>query len=321
MNINKLQNIVYYTLRPILPRRLQIFLRRKVAKYKRKKYSHIWPIDRASGIPPEGWCGWPEKKQFALVLSHDVDTSKGLASCLKLADIEEQLGFRSNFNFVPERYGNVPISLIDELKQRGFGIGVHGLYHDGKLFSSKEIFEERAPQINAYMREWNTNGFTSPAMHHNLKWMYLLDVDYCTSTFDTDPFEPQPDGIGTIFPFWVSNNSRKKGFIELPLTLPQDSTMFVILQEKTIDLWKAKLAWIAEKGGMALLNTHPDYMDFGGREKDNEAYPVDHYNDFLNYIKRTYAGKYYHGLPRDVAFQFRQKNTLESALCHHRLPN
>ena len=46
--------------------------------------------------------------------------------------------------------------------------------------------------------------------------------------------------------------------------MPQDHLLFVILQEKNIDIWKRKLDWIAEKGGMALLNTHSDYMSFDG---------------------------------------------------------
>ena len=40
-------------------------------------------------------------------------------------------------------------------------------------------------------------------MLHNLEWFHDLNVKYDSSTFDTDPFEPQPDGVGTIFPFWV----------------------------------------------------------------------------------------------------------------------
>ena len=66
------------------------------------------------------------------------------------------MGFRSSFNFVPERYGEISLDLLRELKQRGFGIGVHGLKHDGKLFSSKKIFDERAPRINAYLKKWGT---------------------------------------------------------------------------------------------------------------------------------------------------------------------
>ena len=53
------------------------------------------------------------------------------------------------------------------------------------------------------MREWNAVGFRSGFMHHNLDWLHDLEVSYDSSTFDTDPFEPQPDGANTIFPFWV----------------------------------------------------------------------------------------------------------------------
>ena len=98
------------------------------------------------------------------MLSHDVDTLKGYNNVLKLADIEEGLGFRSSFNFVPERYGVVSLDLLAELKQRGFDIGVHGLKHDGKLFSSKKIFDERVPQINAYLVSIHKRAFlSSPA--------------------------------------------------------------------------------------------------------------------------------------------------------------
>jgi hypothetical protein len=35
------------------------------------------------------------------------------------------------------------------------------------------------------------------------------------------------------------------------------------MREKNIDIWKRKLDWIVENEGMALLITHPDYMNFG----------------------------------------------------------
>jgi hypothetical protein len=92
------------------------------------------------------------------------------------------------------------------------------------------------------------------------------------STFDTDPFEPQPEGMGTIFPFWVHDGSKTKGFVEIPYTLPQDFTLFVLMREKNIDIWKKKLDWIVEKGGMALLITHPDYMIFGGKRPGMELH-------------------------------------------------
>jgi len=294
-----LLNRIFYTLKPAIPRRLQIFPRRQVALYKRKKYAHIWPIDPKAGNPPDGWKGWPDGKQFSLVLSHDVDTQKGNDSVSKLIKIEEELGFRSSFNFVPERYQNSN-SLQKDLCNKGFGIGVHGLKHDGKLFHSRKIFKQRAAKINAYLIKWKTNGFSSPSMLHNLDWLKALNITHSTSTFDTDPFEPQPDASRTIFPFWVGDDHYSAGYLELPYTLPQDHLLFVILQEKTIDIWKKKLDWITGNGGMALLNTHTDYMNFTGGVLSDEEYPVTFYSDFLNYIKQKYSDQYWNALPSDV---------------------
>ena len=60
-------------------------------------------------------------------------------------------------------------------------------------------------------------------MFHNLDWLHELKIEYDASTFDTDPFEPQPDGVGTIFPFWVTGRQPDEGYVEMAYTLPQDS--------------------------------------------------------------------------------------------------
>ena len=298
-------NNIFYTLKPVIPRQLQIFLRRQVVRYKRRKYSHIWPIDFNAGKSPDGWQGWPNNKKIAVVLSHDVDTQEGHDRCYLLMEIEETLGFRSSFNFVPEGY-NVSRTLLRDLKNRGFDVGVHGLVHDGKLFSSRQIFDKRAKRINEYLKEWGTTGFTSPSMHHNLDWMHALDISHSTSTFDTDPFEPQPDAVGTIFPFWVQNTSMGKGYVEIPYTLCQDFSLFILMKEPNIDIWKDKLDWIVEKGGMALFNSHSDYMNFNKQKNGQEEYSVELYIEFLEYIKNKYKDQYWHVLPRDIARFWKQ---------------
>jgi hypothetical protein len=300
VNFNPLLNKIFYGIKPLVPRAAQLFIRRRIAKSKRSKFAHLWPIDPNAGAPPAGWRGWPEGKQFALVLSHDVDTEKGYRDVLKLADVEERLGFRSQFNFVPERYGTIDMSLLGELKRRGFGISVHGLKHDGKLFSSRKKFEEGAKRINGYLKQWGTTGFTTPSMICNHQWMLELDIDYSTSSFDTDPFEPEPGGVGTIFPYWVQDESSGRGFLELPYTLAQDFTLFVILGQETIDLWKQKFSWIASKGGMAFLNSHPDYMNFGGSICGPEEYPVQLYQEFLEHIRSSDWRQCWPALPQQV---------------------
>jgi hypothetical protein len=302
----------YYLIKPGIPRKLQIYLRRQIVSWRHKKYERFWPIGPDTDKAPAGWHGWPEERKFAFILTHDVETAKGLERVLPLMEAERDLGFQSSFYFVPERY-NVSDEVRESLNSNGFEIGVHGLLHDGKLFRSREIFDERSSRINQYLRNWQAVGFRSPAMHHNLDWIGDLDIEYDASTFDTDPFEPQSDGAGTIFPLNVTNSSGKKGYVELPYTLPQDHCLFIIMKANSMEIWKQKLDWIVDRGGMALMDTHPDYMNFGDKKVGTEEYPVENYLRFLNYVKYKYEGSYWHVLPREIA-RFWRKTVVASCV-------
>lgn len=356
---------LYYQAKPFLPWSLRMAVRRIFATRKRHRHQNTWPIDPSSSVAPVDWKGWPEQKQFAFMLSHDVESQVGYDKIGQLIDLEESLEFRSVINFIPEGQYSVSDKLIQNLKARGFEVGVHGLHHDGKLYNSQERFNRRAKKINQYLKKWDATGFRSPLMHHKLDWLHALDIAYDTSTFDTDPFEPQPDALGTIFPLWIpkpiansqlritnssahasskedpisdqqsiisngnstsselspqtsdlrphpssfilhpSNIASEAGYVELPYTLPQDSTLYLLLKEQTIDIWKNKTAWIAKHGGMAFVNVHPDYIDFKGNGTQSQ-YPASHYADFLKHIKETYANQYWHATPGEVASYFVQ---------------
>ena len=264
-------------------------------------HKETWPINKKANKKPDNWQNWPKNKQFTLLITHDVETIDGYNKVKQLAELDKKYGFCSSFNFVPEQY-NVEKELLDFLVKNGFEIGVHGLNHDGKLFSSKKIFNERYPKINNYLKKWNSVGFYSPATIHNLDWLHNLNIEYDSSTFDTDPFEPQPKGTETIFPFWVNDvKNKQKGYIEIPYTLPQDFTLFVILQKKNIKIWKEKLDWVVENKGVAHFRTHPDYMNFDGTKLKNCEYSVDYYIEFLEYIKTKYKDKYWNVLPKQMS--------------------
>ena len=295
---------LYYTFKPFIPRWLQLFLRRIQGQKLLKKHKNVWPILPGSEKKPENWIGWPDGKDFAIVLTHDVEWRKGHDKCKQLLEIEKKLGFKSSFNLVPERY-KVDKELRDYIVNEGFEVGVHGLKHDGKLFRSRKIFSERAIKINQYLKEWNSVGFRAPAVHHKLDWITELNIEYDLSTFDTDPFEPQPDGVGTIFPFLIERENGKSGYVEMPYTLDQDFTLFILLKKTSYKIWIDKLNWIAANGGMALINVHPDYLNFENKT-ESEEYPVRYYSDFLEFIKKTYEGKYWNALPRDVATYFKK---------------
>jgi len=294
---------LYYALKPYLPWGTRMGLRRILARHQRAKYAATWPIDESTATAPPGWPGWPEGKQFAFVLTHDVEGPEGLAKCRQLAELEMELGFRSSFNFVPEGAYAVPAELRDWLVSNGFEVGVHDLAHDGKLFDSASNFTVKAGRINGYLRDWRATGFRAGFMLRNLDWYHQLDIAYDASTFDTDPFEPQPGTAGTIFPHWIPApaGSKRPGYLELPYTLPQDSTLFLLLQEQSPEIWLRKLDWVAAHGGMALVNVHPDYLRFDGEAKSRQTYPLAFYRSLLEQLRARYPGRFWQPLPRRLA--------------------
>lgn len=302
---------VYYALKPHLPWRLRMGMRRVLARRLRRTTADIWPIDPAASKQPEGWPGWPAKKKFAVVLTHDVEGAGGLARCRELAEQERKLGFRSSFNFIPEGSYKVDSGVRKWLTQHGFEVGVHDLEHDGHLFNSKAEFERKAERINHYLRDWGAQGFRAGFMLRNLDWLHELDIAYDSSTFDTDPFEPQPESLGTIFPSWMpapgaDERATDRGYVELPYTLPQDSTLYILHQEGSNAIWRDKLEWIASHGGMVLLNVHPDYLHFRGRGTAPQRTVLEHYLDLLRFLQARFPGAYWHALPHQVAAFVRQ---------------
>jgi len=309
---------LYYLFKPYLPRRIRMSMRRIVARRKRVESASIWPINESTGIAPAGWAGWPHNKKFAVVLTHDVEGPDGVAKCRQLAELEMELGFRSSFNFIPEGPYRVTPELRSWLISNGFEVGVHDLNHDGHLYSSQQGFARKAVKINEYLREWGAVGFRAGFMLRNLDWVHHLNIRYDASTFDTDPFEPQPDAAGTIFPFWIKAPAKdtsllnepqfptnpandRSGYAELPYTLPQDSTLFLVLEERTNEIWREKADWISQRGGMVLVNVHPDYLEVKAPGVKETLTVRDHYRDLLRYLKNTYGQTFWPALPREVA--------------------
>ena len=297
----------YYNVKPFVPRGLRWALRRKRAAGIRERSAETWPINAAASATPDGWPGWPEGKRFALVLTHDVESAEGLGKVRPLVELEREFGLRSSFNFIPQGGYSVSDEMRAWLAGQNCEVGVHDLHHDGKLYHSRSGFREKAEQIKHHMRKWGAVGFRSGFMLRQLDWLHDLDAEYDASTFDTDPFEPQPDGCRTIFPFFVPDRDRAagSGYVELPYTLPQDSTLYLLLGERSPEIWLRKLDWIAEHGGLALVNIHPDYIDFHRSDFAHFRYPSSLVTDLLEYLQSRYGGQFWNPLPRELAAWFR----------------
>ena len=298
---------LYYNVKPIFPRMFINFIQCLNAKFAaqsfpldcliEKRYAQfqweiIKQIAQEMGKTSLNYLHfWPEGLRHAVILTHNIETRKGQAFAWIVADLEESLGFRSSFNFVPECY-SLDHVLIQELSERGFEVGVHGLKHDGKLYCSENTFTNRAEKINHYLKAFNATGFRSPLMHRNPEWLQALQIEYDLSFFDTDPYQPMPGGCMSIWPFLIGH------FIELPYTLRQDCTLGYILGERTPRLWLDKLEFIERYCGMALLNTHPDYL------RDGKIWDL--YVAFLNTLVEK--ENYWHALPNEAARWWRKRS-------------
>jgi glycosyltransferase involved in cell wall biosynthesis len=312
LKTGSLRNQLYYGVKPLLPAVMRRGIRGWFTRRKRENVGHVWPILPGSDARPPDWRGWPHGKKFAVVLTHDVEEQGGVDQCRQLMETEMRHGFRSSFNFVPEGNYKVSKELRDELTRNGFEVGIHDLQHDGKLYSDRQAFAQKARRINTYLKDWNAVGFRSGFMLHNLDWLHDLDIAYDASTFDTDPFEPQPDCAGTIFPFWKEAPDGR-GYVELPYTLPQDSTLFLLLGEKSPDVWLKKIDWIAERGGMVMLIVHPDYLDFGRNGTKTAAIPIRHYETMLKHLREKHGDTFWQPLARDLAGWYRNQRIPGSA--------
>jgi peptidoglycan/xylan/chitin deacetylase (PgdA/CDA1 family) len=275
-----LARAAYYRLRPAMPRPLQLALRRSFARIQARTAFPRWPLEPAlhdlqarlldllagvAGEPVPTIAPWPAGYDWALVLTHDVETAAGYANVGPVRELEEAHGLRSSWNLVPERYA-VDDEDVRELQAAGHEVGVHGLRHDGRDLTH---LDERLPAIRAAAERWGARGFRFPATHRDWETMPRLGFEYDSSYPDTDPFEPRSGGCCSWLPFFNGD------LVELPITLPQDHTVFTILRRDEA-LWIDKIEALRRRGGMALLITHPDYM-LGGPVLEAYARLLAHY--------------------------------------------
>jgi hypothetical protein len=295
----------YYCGRPLLPRPVQIWLRRRFVSVQARSAFPRWPVETClhdffelmlaivtgiSGEPIPWIAPWPNGHTWALVLTHDVEHAEGLQAIGPVVELERAHGLRSSWNLVPGRYETEP-SIVSDLIDDGFEVGVHGVYHDGRDLESWSTWQQRIPVAHEAAERWNAVGFRSAALHRRSEWMQSLDFDYDSSCPDTDPFEPQNGGCCTWLPFFNG------GLVELPLTVGQDHTPFVILGQRDEAAWVAKTEFLRAREGMAMIDTHPDYL--------SEETIFRAYSRFLDRFSSDAAA--WTALPREVSAWWRRR--------------
>jgi hypothetical protein len=305
---------VYYELRPFLPDSLRRRLQRTYFRGCRRLPFPRWPVDtsvertlerilllsmktRNLERVPFIWF-WPNGAPAAAIVTHDVETVAGLGFVPQLLDIDDDVDIKTSFQLVPEERYPVPRGLLDQIRRRQCEVNVHGFNHDGNLFRDRKTFLKQSREINRYLKDFGAEGFRSACMYRNVDWYHELDMSYDMSVPNVAHLEPQRGGCCTVFPYFIGN------ILELPLTCIQDYSLFHILGEYSIDLWKRQIELIMARHGLISFIVHPDYI------RQEKALSV--YKDLLAYASDLRTQKnVWVARPGEVNRWWRERSTMK----------
>jgi len=311
---NRFLRMGYYLARPLLPVSVRKHLQRFALRGWHEQLFPGWPVDttveqiiesilrlilrvRKDQTIPFIWF-WPEGKQACALMTHDVETLDGRDFCESLMDVDDSFGIKASFQVVPERRYEVPGTYLTSITQRGFEVNIQDLNHDGRLFDTYEEFQRRTKAINEYAGLFKARGFRSALLYRNVDWLNLLCFEYDMSIPNVAHLEPQRGGCCTIFPYFVGD------ILEIPVTTTQDYTLFHILRDYSLDLWREQTSRILERHGVMNFIIHPDYV------RGDQEMQV--FKDLLEYIAglRAKAGLWI-PLPRELSEWWRQRSRMQ----------
>jgi hypothetical protein len=315
-NFDKILKSTYYRVRHLTNPSVRSHIQRlRAANWKKRRFPR-WPVDttvenisetlllqslkvnRHERIPFIWF--WPDGADACVTITHDVEGMAGKQLCSELMDLDESFGFRSSFQIVPEGRYVVSQEFLKGIRDRGFELCVQDLNHDGRLFDELGRFRQRVALINRFARDYGAKGFRSAVLYRNPEWFEYLDFSFDMSIPNVAHLDPQHGGCCTTTPYFIGN------LVELPLTTIQDYTLFRVLRERSIGLWKLQIDMILEKNGLVMLLIHPDYLV----ESDCRAV----YTDLLAMLNELRTSRrLWFALPSEVADWWRLRNQMSIA--------
>ena len=283
----------YYFLRPLMNLNVRGCIQRAHLNGWRNLAFPRWPVDttvenlceqllllsmKAQGIDtvPFIWF-WPASAQGCVTVTHDVETEKGRNFCSELMSIDDSFGIKASIQVVPEGHYKVTDAFVQAIRNRGFEVNIQDLNHDGRLFSNRKEFLRRAQRINQYAQSYGAAGFRAAVLYRNLDWYDALQFSYDMSVPNVAHLDPQRGGCCTVMPYFVGD------MLEIPLTTTQDYMLFHLLNDYSLDLWKAQADLILKKNGLVSFIVHPDYV------MEKKARGI--YRDLLAFLRQSARSK------------------------------
>jgi len=202
----------------LIPRSVQLHLRRRLIKRQGLPVFPAWPfeiagydlvgiafadalLDRGVDAVRFPWF-WPESATAAVTLTHDVESAAGSITPRSSPNGRSITASDRPLNIVsglvPARHApRGAICSVGDMR-----IGSHAIYHDRSLFASREAFERQLPLLREAAEQFGAVGFRSPATHRTVEWLSELPFSYDCTMPHSDPYEPIPGGTATAWPFF-----------------------------------------------------------------------------------------------------------------------
>jgi peptidoglycan/xylan/chitin deacetylase (PgdA/CDA1 family) len=219
----------------------------------RSMFLRAWSL--AGGAMPQR-PRWPQGRQYAFSVSHDVDTAHGYRLIPEVAAYEASLGLRSCWFVVGHLYQADP-AVLDALRRQGHEIGLHGDRHDNRIaYLSRRQIQSRLASCCGMLKRFEVRGWRSPSLLESPLLRELLGTSflYTSDVPDTevDSLVAPRRGCATCFPF------VKQGLLEIPLTLPLEDKLLIsgLGEQQILELWRKKVSWARSVGGVAQLTVH-----------------------------------------------------------------
>jgi hypothetical protein len=134
-------------------------------------------------------------------------------------------------------------------------------------------------------------------LYHNLDWYDLLNFEYDMSVPNVGHLDPQRGGCCTVMPYFIGN------ILELPVTMTQDYSLFHILGDYSLTLWKRQIDSIVAENGLMNFIVHPDYII--------DEKPRNTYKALLGWLQEQRRERdVWMALPRDVNRWWRQRSQM-----------
>jgi peptidoglycan/xylan/chitin deacetylase (PgdA/CDA1 family) len=204
-----------------------------------------------------------------LLITHDIETERGLERALLLKSVEDKLDVHSTW-FLPSNEYPIAKRVAKSLAD-GSAIGSHDIRHDGRIIHIRRHDElvERLSSSRTKLEgifEKKVECFRSPLLQFSETIVAALRESGYRFDFSVPCWEPVHPVRMTGFGVEALQSFEIHGIVESPLTLLQDHQVFTVLGMSTheaVKYWIEQATLVRALDGDIVLLIHPDYAFSG----------------------------------------------------------